>query len=604
MRGLSRSRLPFVIVALATVALGWKLALEALAPGATESAGVVPGELVRGPAEPDRDGAQRRAAGHLARPAAEDAVQIVGTVSHAASGLPLVRHVVTLAWHPTDDPPTKATALTGSNGEFALRLPGGYWSPGHFYWASVTSPEGERVFRGTVPLQNPLEILVLDKPLVRGRLETDPPLDYGGVRVRVWAPEVQAISTQLLCGTAMLDEEGRFEVGIDEPVACTRLQLVFSDATGCFARAELLRAVLTTGEGALVTKSLGQVRLTVETSDGTPLADAAVRVYPRGEGAAVAWNLLETDAQGVVRLLLESGSYETCVGRAGFAPGVLALEVRPEESEPSWRVGMQPLAQGDELAGAVLACDGEPVAGARVTALPLGCGEHTGLAGAVEGTTDGAGEFRVPWPAAQGALLGAEHPDHGRTRLQHEPPAASAPLLRFPPQGVVLVRPEAPSAIPPPAPGPMQFFLVDRDGEGWRSGYSNGCPWAIVDVPAGRYDLFVTSADAALYAQADVVVSARARVPVEVRLSESSTLFGHVVDSTGATRADLTVVVEHPTWPEPVARAWGRAQSAADGSFRVPAGDLATANVRVLDGELVLTRARLAGGQATDVHLP
>src|SRR6185503_8007094 len=103
-----------------------------------------------------------------------DRVHVNGLLADARSGLPLPGHTVILAWHPTDDPPLKATTVTGPNGEFSLELAGEHWKTGRYYGAQVLDPLGHDLFRGLILLQSELSLEVEPRQVLAGRLETKP----------------------------------------------------------------------------------------------------------------------------------------------------------------------------------------------------------------------------------------------------------------------------------------------------------------------------------------------------------------------------------------------------------------------------------------------
>src|SRR5688572_18835333 len=83
-------------------------------------------EVVDEPLAEPRPSVERRSEElvHVDEVEPEPPLLVSGLLADERSGLPLAAHTVILAWHPTDDPPRKATATTGTNGEFRFELAG------------------------------------------------------------------------------------------------------------------------------------------------------------------------------------------------------------------------------------------------------------------------------------------------------------------------------------------------------------------------------------------------------------------------------------------------------------------------------------------------
>jgi hypothetical protein len=532
--------------------------------------------------------------------ASADRVHVNGLLADARSGLPLPGHTVILAWHPTDDPPLKATTVTGPNGEFALELAGEHWKTGRYYGAQVLDPLGHDLFRGLILLQSELSLEVEPRQVLAGRLETKPAIDYPGVLLRVWTPPAQALATQLLCGEVRLSADGSFSLPIDEPVPSDELLLVFSDRSGGFADAPIPRMMIDAGLAPTIVRELVDLEITVRTSDGQPAQGTQVRVFPRGESGEIRWNILTADAAGSARLHLQLGAYELCAGKEGFLPVVEEYELTAQPQTRGIDLVLEPLRESDVVTGEVLAQDGTPVAGALVTARPATVHAELAQPGAVHTVTDASGLFRLAAAADRPLVFSAEHADHGSVVL--EPTiAGDAPVrIVFEPLGSIEVRPASALAESPISSGPMQYFLVERGGERIESGYSNGCPWRIDGVVAGEYDVFLMAHGQASYAEGNVSVPMRAAVSLDAELAPSSFFVGRLVDAAGNPLPGREVQLVHPYWPMRLVRAWATVTSGMDGSFRLFTGNQREGSVRILRNGEEITRVELCStSQAT-----
>jgi hypothetical protein len=162
----------------------------------------------------------------VGRPSTKQIVS--GVLADADSGLSLADHTVILSWHPTDDAPTKVKTRTDAGGLFRFELQPPWWKMGRYYNAQVLDPVGREVFRGLLLLASEVSLVVERRPRLQGRLETQPPIDYDGVLLRVWTPPAQALETELLCGETHLGPDGSFSVENEETEASCGLVLVFA----------------------------------------------------------------------------------------------------------------------------------------------------------------------------------------------------------------------------------------------------------------------------------------------------------------------------------------------------------------------------------------
>ncbi len=583
----------------------WR-ALDPSGDRQARSAANAPIEVVDEDQASPRASAERRSeAPALVEPAETIQPLVVsGLLADERSGLPLASHTLILAWHPTDDPPRKATATTGTNGEFRFELAGEHWKTGRYYSAQVIDPHGQELFRGLLLLQSELVLPVAPRPVLAGVLKTQPPLDYPGVLLRVWTPPAQALPTQLLCGETRLSADGSFSLAIDEPVPSDELLLVFSDRTGGFADATLPRMIIAAGLAPTIERDLVEVEIAIRTSAGGPVAGAAVRVFPLGESGAIRWNILTTDAEGRVRLRLQVGAYELCAGSAGHQPVVETFDLSPQAQPLGIDLLLEPLRETDLVRGDVFAQDGTPVEGALVTARPLTVHAELAQPGRVTARTGASGAFELAAPTDRQIVLSAEHPEHGRVELAPLVAADVPVSIVFEPLGSIEVRPESNAAESPISSGPMQYFLVERGGERVESGYSNGCPWVIEGVVAGDYDVFLMAHGQASYAEGSVVVPLRSVASIEVALVPSMFFTGRLVDDSGIPLAGLEVELAHPYWPERVVRAWSTVTSGMDGTFRLFAGNRQEGVVRVVRQDAELARVDLRAGVDATIRVP
>ncbi len=530
-------------------------------------------------------------------------LRVSGLLADARSGLPLAGHTVILAWHPTDDPPLKATTITGPNGEFAFELAGEHWKTGSYYGAQVLDTQGRDLFRGLILLQSEVSLEVEPRPVLAGRLKTNPPIDYPGVLLRVWTPPAQALATQLLCGEVRLSADGGFSLPIDEPVPSDELLLVFSDRSGGFADASIPRMMIEAGLEPKIVRELVDVEIAVRTSDGQALEGTQVRIFPSGESGEIRWNILTTDAAGKAQLHLQTGGYELCAGREGFRPGVEVFELTAQAQPRGIDLVLEPLQESDVVSGEVLAQDGSPVEGALVTARPSTVHAELAQPGAVQTRTDAAGLFRLAAATDRLLVFSAEHPDHGAVALEPTVPGDATVRIVFQPLGSIEVRPASTLAESPISSGPMQYFLVERGGERIESGYSNGCPWRIDGIVAGEYDVFLMAHGQASYAEGHVSVPLRASVTLDAELAPSSFFTGRLVDASGNPLPNREVELLHPYWPRNIVRAWSSVTSGMDGSFRLFTGNQREGIVRILHGGEEISRVELCAGSDSTITL-
>ena len=529
---------------------------------------------------------------------------VSGVLADADSGLSLSEHLVILSWHPTDDAPTKVESRTDAGGNFRFELRRPWWKMGRYYNAQVLDPSGREVFRGQLLLASEVSLVVHRRPVLRGRLETQPPIDYEGVLLRVWTPPAQALETELLCGETRLAPDGSFVVEIDEPVRSENLMFVFADRVGGFADAILPRSVLESGVAPPIVRQLVELDIVVHDASQHPVAGARLRILPVGLAGNVRWNSRHSDREGRARVRLQVGTYELLASLADHRPVFQTLELDAPPLVRNLDLNFEAKRSTDQVRGEVFAYDGKPVAGARVELFPTTPEMQVGSASVDIATSDSQGRFVIQTAGERPFVLHVAHADHGQVRLEPRLTTQGPVTVRFLPLGRVQVRPTGIAIDSSQSSGPMQWFLIEQSGGRVLSGYSNGCPWTIDGVVTGSYELLVMGHGQEAFGEAMVEVVRGELRTVAPSLARAHVLEGLVETPETLPLPGLTAELLHPRWPAEVISAWASTKTDSKGRFRIFAGDLPEGVIVLRQGVQELTRVKLRSDGVQRINLP
>lgn len=479
-------------------------------------------------------------------------------------------------------PEESAQVTTAEDGSFDAELAASAWRIGDLCNVHVESVDGNRLFTGTCQLGTEMTFLLQEAIPLAGRLEVFPAQAPPNSFVRIEVPAVDKRSSSVYVGRASLDDRGRFFLAARPPMPTDSFRLQFESGGVAYGSAVVTVDELVSDDGAVITLERRRLALRVEDPRGRALPDVEVQAWYSLEDFGATGS---TDADGRVEFLLPPGTVDLCAGHEDWSPRLWSVDGSREQSqtvvleERSFRM----------LTGFVLAASGDPVSGARVSAVPRAPG-NIGWAAYAAAETDTDGAFSVEVPRGHSIEVLATHRDHWMTPTTTVDQATDSVTLEFLPQGNLTIRLAAAPTETITRPGPVRYWLCHRDREivlarhGWQT------PLTANGIAAGSYNLFVYWAGMDVFAASEVEIISGESREVSVGLEPAAWIRGTVHDEEGAPVSEAVVEIMRLDWPPEVTRALG-ARTADDGSFHVCAGQSgATVGLRVkaADGRSML----------------
>lgn len=318
-----------------------------------------------------------------------------------------------------------ASAHSGEDGIFLLRLDERVWTPGEPCEVHVANAAGREIWSGGARAGPVLEITTWTRVRVRGRLAAAgvPP---EGVAVGLGtgaAPELRAA-----LGAARLDPDGAFALEAWLETVPDELVLAFVSSGLPFRLERVASSRLLAGEPIEVAASLTELRLHLRTGDGLPLPRSRVRALPEGLGDPAGWGHAESDPQGEIRLLVPDGAVELLAACEGHAFSYVVLTAGPAPGSADVEIRLDRL-EGTPCQGVVQDLDGRGVAGAIVTLVPDAPHAEFAAVAQVLAETDAEGRFAAAIAGNLPLLATVYHPTRGGGVPVRVEPAGEDPVV-------------------------------------------------------------------------------------------------------------------------------------------------------------------------------
>ncbi len=551
-------------------------------------------DLTRWAADPEE-----RAADLPEAPLGEQASRqatIRGVVCEEGTGLPYANCEVMLSepvgsWvQANGDLPDPLLLRAGTNewGHFAFDLPSERVESRDLHGLAVTSSAGDPLFKGFVPLQDMLVILVPGPISITGVLISDPPLEYDEISVHVYAPSSGSSS---LCGSARLDSGGTFTATVVPARGCQEYMLLFTrNGLSGGVSIEMPSEDLFSGEDLIIRRSLATLCVTCKSVDGKLIGGAKVRAVPVSSSGPLPSVDRLTTPDGQACFFVSSGTVEVCAGKEGHEPAIELLDV--QDGSGSLHHELQLASVESALTGVVLDHRGAPAERAFVSVRPVGRSSDARLAGIAGIKTDSEGRFSLPKPRRPSELT-AYHKDYGLTAPIRLVGDENFLRILFEPVGRVHVRLLCRTEEDGFFSGPVEYFLVDRFVERSLSDAVSP-PLLVQNVPEGQYNLFVRVGD--LYGEGSLQVVGGEDNRIDLELTRGAWFQGVVLERDGGAAYSNVIRVHHPAWPREIRMAWGSALTTRAGRFHVFGGHLTRAELEILSSDRCLGQVELDAG--------
>jgi hypothetical protein len=464
-------------------------------------------------------------------------------------------------------------AKTDENGAFVLNLVRDRWNVGQVYRLRVLDAANRVRFDGDYVLVHD-GIILLDKSVVlRGQVEAD----WLGEAV-VGAYRVSHIenASPRFVAREELDEDGRFNIRVESSDTSPAMLIGVSSRNASYQRAFPI-ADLIRGRGVLYPLAGSPLSVRVADEAGKPVSDCKLMIASADSAQDASSFSCTTDEAGEAVLIQNPNQkQELTAFSEGFAFHHRGVPKHVDSKEFSIR--LRRLTVSDRIRGFVFDDQGDIVAGAIVSATYMT--DRDSLLRVITTKSDEGGSYEL--------LAGGNAPIRLMAYDKALGPSTTVTIkwggirqdLRIMATGDMEIGSSAPEHLEARS-GSLAYVLTHLDLELSFTGEARS-PIRTFDLPVGRYNCAITSADMRLYGESYVTVVRGKNTRSTIRTDEVNLIHGRL---RGERIRGGSIRIRHPWWPESVERSWGVTKVDQDGVFRLFAGALNSVLVDVLDAK-------------------